>query len=56
MSWIKKDAYHMTNGEWSIAKYFIKDKVIYGLWKENVNKGYYSSFEEAKLKYEEMQK
>ena len=54
--WIKKNDYHMTNGNYTIAKYFIRDVAKYGLWRDNVNLGYYNSFDDAKNEYERLSK
>lgn len=56
MMWVKQSNYHMTNGTYIIAKYHIRDKVKYGLWRENVNLGYFDSFDAAKTKHEDIVK
>lgn len=48
--WKPKGKYAMVNGRWSVAKYRIESRVIYGLWygEEVAARGYFNSFDEAK--------
>ncbi len=48
--WKPKGQYAMVRGRWSVAKYRIESRVIYGLWygEEEKARGYYGSFDEAK--------
>jgi hypothetical protein len=50
MKWIKKDKYHITSGNWIIAKYFSPIGIKYGLSHNNKNLGYYDTLEAAKRK------
>jgi len=51
--WVKKDNYHMQNGEAFIAKYHLADgEVKYGLTIGNKNHGYFKTADEAKAKFE----
>jgi len=52
--WTKQSNYHMTKGSWSIAKFYIKNIVKYGLYENNALVGFYDSFDDAKKKHEEM--
>jgi hypothetical protein len=54
--WKKIDKYHIKNGEWTIAKMHTKDSTKYALWNGKDNHGYFNSADEAKAKYEELNK
>lgn len=48
MLWKEIDKYHISSGNWTIAKYFSPNGIKYGLSKMNKNLGYYDTLEKAK--------
>ena len=50
MKWIEKNKYHVTSGPFTVAIYFLPEKLRYGLSKNQVNLGYFDSMEAAKSK------
>ena len=53
--WIKKDSYFLQNGNWTIAK-AINVPMPYGLYEGNTSHGYFKTVDEAKAKYEGINK
>ena len=51
MSWIKQNEYYLKCNEWTICKY-VPPNFEYALWKNNINKGYFMTSQDAKIKYE----
>ena len=51
MSWIKHNKYYLKCNEWTICKYG-PPHFEYALWKNNINKGFFMTSQEAKIKYE----
>lgn len=54
--WKPIDKYHLRNGDWTISKMKLANGAKYGLWQGNKNNGYFDSADEAKAKYEELNK
>ena len=52
--WLKKDAYHIKNGEWIIAKYYSAEKVKYQLSYGNKSHGFFNDADSAKAKFKEL--
>jgi hypothetical protein len=53
MGWIKKNDYYMQNGEYTICKTGIS-QVKYGLYKGNINHGWFDTSAEAIAKWKEL--
>jgi hypothetical protein len=53
--WVKKDNWHMKNGEWTIAK-AINVPMPYALYEGNKEHGYFKTVDEAKAKHMELTK
>lgn len=54
--WNPIDKYHLRNGEWTISKMKLANGAKYALWQGNVSKGFYETADEAKQRYEELNK
>lgn len=54
--WKPIDKYHLRNGDWTISKMKLANGSKYGLWQGNVSRGFYETSDEAKAKYEELNK
>lgn len=54
--WNPVDAYHLRNGDWTISKMKLANGAKYGLWNGTTNRGYFDSADEAKQRYEELNK
>jgi len=54
--WKPIDKYHLRNGDWTISKMKLANGAKYGLWEKNINKGFFDTSDEAKAKYEELNK
>jgi hypothetical protein len=54
MSWNRVGEYCVTNGDWTVAKYFVKKETIYLLWREKEIVAHCSSFNEAVEHYNEI--
>jgi hypothetical protein len=52
-NWIKKNAYYMQNGEYTICKTGIS-QVRYGLWHGSINRGWFDTSAEAIAKWKEL--
>jgi hypothetical protein len=48
MTWTKLSEYCIKSGDWTIAKYILKNGVKYGLYRLNESKGFFATADEAK--------
>ena len=51
MKWVKKNEYYIELGEWTICKY-APPHFEFALFHNKVNKGFFMTLNEAKIKYE----
>lgn len=52
IQWKRIDAYHMRNGDWTIAKCFVDGATLYVLWHRKESKGHFECAEDAIGAYE----
>lgn len=54
--WKKRNDYYIECEGWTIAKLKVNNVTKYALWQGNKNNGYFDSADEAKQRYEELNK
>lgn len=54
--WKKRNDYYLERDGWTIAKLKVNNVTKYALWQGNVSRGFYETSDEAKAKYEELNK
>ena len=54
--WKQIDKWYLKLDDWTISKMKLKNGSKYGLWQGNVSKGFYETADEAKQRYEELNK
>lgn len=54
--WKKCNDYYLERDGWTISKMKLANGAKYGLWQGNVSRGYFDSADEAKQRYEELNK
>jgi hypothetical protein len=54
--WKQIDKWYLKLDDWTISKMKLKNGSKYALWQGNLNKGFFETADEAKAKYEELNK